>query len=716
MITKTYKRLLIGLSFIICHLSFSVALTSCNPEPDESDLYTFTGQTIESIIEQDSTLTSFNYILSRVGYDKMMATYGSYTCFAPTNDGVAYYIDSLYHDAEANIPHNGMRQPEGVSASYESQTPEERLAWLSDSLCLNIARYHITSTYKNIVSLTGNGEVNTMLGYEFSYAPQGDKTLLGGKALIIDSDNEAINGLVHVIDNVIPRFTQFAGDVFDRNKETYSIFGEALKLTGLADSLLPYTRGTYPYKQLFRSGLQGSPMFYPANGVGTTGQLECKVGFTVFAEPDEVMRRNGINNIDDLIDFANRTYGNAPEWYDYMRENGLKVSTGDDYTQRFNALNMFVAYHIVKASMSVNWLVYQKGADSYWNFAPDADPHDYYETMLPHTMMKIWAPHDVGNGLSLFINRYQTFNTLTNELASPGTNHEVVRQGVGINRSASLQAFNGYIHQLNGMLVYDQLVPKGVLHERMRVNCTSLFPELITNRLRNIATGDGQIPSTHDGSRHGVPVNYFENMKYYVEDAPNVICMAYCVHGAWRCWESDQMQFWGKYDLALKLPPVPSDVYEIRVVYAPMSYGSFMQYYIGNSSSVASMMPIGLPFDATIPVTDPRVGITNPADDGDEGVATDIAMHNRGYMRGPYSYCGHAESTGWTKTNNGRYEYGQSMTIRYVLGTVELKQGTENWLRIKSLSDATDNPVGLDFVELVPTSVLDNQTYTEDWY
>ena len=56
------------------------------------------------------------------------------------------------------------------------------------------------------------------------------------------------------------------------------------------------------------------------------------------------------------------------------------------------------------------------------------------------------------------------------------------------------------------------------------------------------------------------------------------------------------------------------------------------------------------------------------------------------------------------------------MTIRYVLGTVELKQGTENWLRIKSLSDATDNPVGLDFVELVPTSVLDNQTYTEDWY
>ena len=30
MTAKIYRRLLIGLSFIICHLSFSVALTSCS--------------------------------------------------------------------------------------------------------------------------------------------------------------------------------------------------------------------------------------------------------------------------------------------------------------------------------------------------------------------------------------------------------------------------------------------------------------------------------------------------------------------------------------------------------------------------------------------------------------------------------------------------------------------------------------------------------------
>ena len=73
MISKIKRRHLVGLSFIICHLSFSVALTSCNPEPDESDLYTFTGETIESFIKKDSTLSSFNYVLSQVGYDRLMS-------------------------------------------------------------------------------------------------------------------------------------------------------------------------------------------------------------------------------------------------------------------------------------------------------------------------------------------------------------------------------------------------------------------------------------------------------------------------------------------------------------------------------------------------------------------------------------------------------------------------------------------------------------------
>ena len=697
-----------------------ITFIACNPEPDESDLYTFTGETIESFIAKDNTLTAFNYILSRVDFDKTMATYGSYTCFAPINEGVYAYCDSLYNDTEAAILHNGMVKPADATYGendYASQPAEERLRWLSDSLCLNIAKYHITTTYRNLVSMTGSTTpIYTMLGRVIKISSETGNVVLGGKSTIISSDNEAINGLVHVVDHVVPRTDVSFPTLFERHQDEFSIFAEALEKTGLMDSILVETRGEMVFRQMARENYSGN--LYPAPGVGSTGKLECKEGFTIFAESDEVFHKNGINDINDLIAYANKVYGNATEWYDYLREKKMTVSTDKDYTERNNALNMFVAYHIVNAKMSDDWLVYEKGSNAYWNFAPDADPHDYYETMLPHTMLKIWEPHDVGTGKSLFINRYQTFNTLTNALASPGTNHELVKRGIGITRrvngvDVSLEADNGWIHYIDGLLVYDEDVPKKVLNERMRVNCTSLFPELITNDIRSIATSDGRIPSGYDGSRHGIPAQYFKNMIHY----NNNVCLAYCVHGAWRCWESDQMQFWGTYDLAFKLPPVPSGTYEIRVVYAPMSYGSFMQYYIGTSSSVSSMMPIGLPFDATVPVEDPRVGLTNANEEEDMGIATDIAMHNRGFMRGPYSYCGHAESTGWTTTNNGRFEWGTSMTVRYVLGRVDLNQSNENWLRIKTLnSDKSTNPVGLDFVELVPTSVVDNQQYTEDWY
>ena len=692
----------------------AMTVVSCNPEPDESDLYTFTGETIESLIAQDTSLTAFNSILARVGYDKMMATYGSYTCFAPTNAGVSSYCDSLYADKESIIPYNGMANPDpnGTyvdSATFASFDLSEKIQWLSDSLCLNIARYHTTSTYRNMVSMVGTGEISTMLGFEFEFNSNSGQTVLGNKATILSSDNEATNGLLHIIDNVIPRFTRFIGDIMERNKDTYSIFNEALHMTGLADSLLTYTKGSFEFRQLPRAAV--SDAISPANGSGTTGTVECKVGYTLFAESDEVMRNNQINNINDLINYANRVYGSAPEWYDYMSDHGLEVSTGDDYTNRFNALNMFVAYHILGASMSTNQLLWEKTAN-FAHYKSDAEPYDYYETMLPNTLMKLWEPNS-GTGRTIYINRYRQNNTLTDEIGTQGSEakHPIVEPGVTVIRSGSLQAYNGYVHPINKMLVYDRMVSDGVLNERMRFNCTSLFPELITNRYRYWTNGDGNIPTTHDTSRRGMPAHYFDNIKLYDEN----ICLAYCIHGWWRSYQSDQMQFWGNYDLAFKLPPVPSGVYEIRVVYSRMSYGSFMQYYYGTSSSVSSMQALGLPLDARAEVTSPQIGWTDPTQEDDLGVATDASMHNRGYMRGPYSYYGGTGVTAWSEGGCARADGGN--VVRFVLGRVPLYQGNNNWLRVKSLDpDNAQAPVGLDFIELVPSSVLDSQEMLEDWY
>ena len=61
-------------------------MTSCSEKIDESNLYTFTGETIEDfLLNRNDEFSDFNYVLKRTGYDKILSAYGTYTCFAPTN-------------------------------------------------------------------------------------------------------------------------------------------------------------------------------------------------------------------------------------------------------------------------------------------------------------------------------------------------------------------------------------------------------------------------------------------------------------------------------------------------------------------------------------------------------------------------------------------------------------------------------------------------------
>ena len=61
---KIFRRLLIGLSFIICHLSFSVALTSCSPEtfdgPDQNGIPSISGVDINMNVDQTVNQATFS--------------------------------------------------------------------------------------------------------------------------------------------------------------------------------------------------------------------------------------------------------------------------------------------------------------------------------------------------------------------------------------------------------------------------------------------------------------------------------------------------------------------------------------------------------------------------------------------------------------------------------------------------------------------------------
>lgn len=490
--------------------------------------------------------------------------------------------------------------------------------------------------------------------------------------------------------------------ILDEYNNEYSLFFEALRRTGLVDSVA----------RLHGDTLDAGPM-YDNSGYQVYTPNERKVGYTLFAETDSVMRLNGINTFDDLVAYANNTYSSASEWHDYLQVNGLSVSTGNDYTNRTNALNMFVAYHILPIAMPSNWLVYERSIRnaSIWNSAPDAEPYDYYETMLPHTLLKAWEP-GASSGNPIYLNRYQTNNTLTNEVGTQGTNHEVVRKGAEVLRSKeSVRASNGYVHPIGDMLVYDQLVATGVLHERMRFNCTSLIPELIANGLRSVYPNDvSALNGGGYGDRVGIPGNFSSNVVTYGQTK-----LYYNVHGMWRAWQSDQLQMWDYIDFAIKLPPVPKGVYELRIPYAPMARGGKIEYSL-STNPYAAFGTLDI-FDATVdPMTDPSIGWTDALYEEDRGIASDKTMRERGYMRAPYSY---ARGGGWwSETYNCRYEsaYG-TMLLRKIVGRIQM-DGQTQWLRIKVIDpDSYYSVISmLDYIELCPVSVCDNSTYMEDWY
>lgn len=690
-----------------------IGLTGCNPEPDESDLFTATGETAADYIDRKAELSSFKQILTKVGLYRNLSAYGEYTCFIPTNDAVATYIEELYNDPEAAIPHNGMT--------------ENSLEGLTDSLCNDIARYHLVAgTVMTTIDMGGGtGSVNTMLRIPFTSDGTSGQIVLNNMATIIEPDSVVTNGVVHVIDKVIPRNTRLMSEEMERLAE-FSIFAEAMELTGLADSVTKSKKDmTYTIsdiKDVDSNGNTTSDLYAPD---------ECKIMYTIFAEPDSIMNLNGIYNIDDLIRYANDVYGGAAAWYDYLTETGQTVSTGDDYTNRFNALNMFVAYHILYAGMPEDELVYERSNKWLkaltWNYVNDAQPFDYYETMLPHTILKIWQPQPMVTRKSLYINRYIAFNTLTDEVGTMGSAgmHPVLREGVKINRTTdhapgaqnwNVQTYNGYLHSLQGMLVYDEMVPKGVLHERLRFDSTTLLPEMINNGFRMSNSDEiSALNAGGSGARVAFPLNYFDNVVSYTSENR----FRYNVKGAYNAWQSDTFQGWGDYDLAIKLPPVPTNTYEFRIFYTPMGHGGMMQFYLGNSSSLQSMMALDVPLDVRIPYTDPRIGSTPFYEEDDLGVATDAALRNRGYMRGLFSYVDHPEYGDGNSTDHNMRSDARNASFRKIMGRMQLKQSEEYWFRIKNVIPNDGNLARkwqFDYIEFVPLDVVDNDMYSEDWY
>ncbi len=234
-------------------------------------------------IEENPEYSYFQELLIEGNLNITLTAYNpkgnNYTLFLPTNDAVQSFLDvHNYSDIDQIL----------ADKAYVDA----------------LVRYHVVNSqiirnnfpYGPLPDTTLTGNQLTI-----SYTSSGDTVLpvINNYAKVTRYDIELTNGYVHVINNVLVPPVSSSYDWLAGQMDEFSIFKEALDITGLRDS--------------FKLSGPGNSIFYPEN--------------SLLVEPDALFEKNNIYSINDLVS---------------------RYSPDDEnYTSESNKLYEFVSYHIL---------------------------------------------------------------------------------------------------------------------------------------------------------------------------------------------------------------------------------------------------------------------------------------------------------------------------------------------------------------------------------
>ncbi len=647
---KMLKRTLYS---VLCTLCLMPAFTSCGDDLSQENYYTFTGEMVSDYLDnRPETFSQFTQILQKSGMYGMMATYGTYTCLAPTNEAVNEYL-----------------RDRGLS-SVDQLTKAE-----CDTLSWN---HILTETYFTTDLADGNFPSANMNDRFLTFSCDSD-ALNDGNVMyyvnmaskLIVRDDSVENGVVHTLDHVIQPSSLYLPEKLQEDKNI-TLFMSALTLTGLNDSLYSYLDEKYSvgtdsiYKGIIfhRTGANYR-MYYPEKRMKR---------YTAFVETNQVFADAGINNLDDLKAYAKQVYDEM-----FPDDAG---QYDEDWTNRKNPLNRFIAYHLLPYYGGVNdFTISESGIDYKTTCAmPNLiDCTDWYTTMLPGTVMKMSSPSE-----GLFINRkgvasrYSVKGIMVYTPSEMKTIHDKLLEDAGYEiEPLNQQALNGIYHYIDGILTYNTTTRDVVFNDRIRWNVITMSSEFLNAGAR--------------GNTNGQHLTGFKQVDGW--DFHGIVpTLALRERGVWMATYSDAVDLIGQFDVSFKLPPVPANTYEIRFAYGAGNDRGVVQIYFGEKDN---MQPMGLPIDFRIWGGDPSIGWVADTEDNEENRAIDKAMHNRGFMKDMDSW--NQGGSNNLRANNGKY--------RKILTTQALDPNKEYWLRIKLVIENSEAELPINYFEFCPKSV-----------
>lgn len=662
------KRICKSLRLLLAVLC--VGLASCTEHFMEGNLYTFRGETVGSYLEKNADLYGhFIDILNRTGYMSLMKAYGTYTCFAPTDEAIerfAYVQDSIWR---ASL------QPESDHERWTGVT-SPRWEEFSDSMCLVIARTHILS--KTVLSMDFDGSDvlrqknlnDRFLTVSYGVNEELRSLIYINDALLLLSDQEVENGVIHTMADVV---NPSALMVPQQIAETpfLSIFDAALRMTGLDGAMQEYV--DMDYVRIDES--YAATRYY---------------GYTAFCETNEVFARYGIYNVEDLL-------RQCQKWY--------PEATDPDPHSPDNALNRFMRYHLLDRKLLYSRAVcygiekYQNGSLIFTSEGVHtirSDRNEYFET-LQGTMLKVSRPLSVlvyGSELILnfskeHINNDGAYHCPAGKRGAMVNVHVLRPEDVRADEEHYPQynqdALNGTILLIDEPLIYDEDVMVGsVLHEPIRLDVASLLPELTTNNIRYGDNPDFPMSGYYEVCL--IPPGYSNSLQIYTPD-PHFRYVGNSISA--NSYEGDEIIFDVEGDIAVRLPHVPEGTYELRLAYTSYDNRATVQFYVDNVIT-------GIPVDMSILANNPLVGWVRDSETPDNGVANDKQMKNRGYLKGLTT------QKVINATLTGR---DSPQCLRLVLTTKYFSKG-DHWVRVKPVGDNTGKGVQLDYLELVPVGWL----------
>jgi len=689
----------------ICFIVLAVAIfVGCTEDVDTSARYVFRERTIASYLEDHEQFSEYVRLLkeqkvsdvSETSVYQLMTAYGYYTCFAPTNDAIQKYLDSLV--IKGIIP----------EADWNSFPDERTLDSIRSVLVLNSildgTKQEKTYITPEFPKTNEEFDINTMADRKISVTYDKkdlDSCSIDGICPVSkkNRDIEAINGFIHEVGYVINPSNETLGSTLHKftldPESNLSIMAKLVEACGLVDSLSKVKDERY--EQLYKTG--AFPSFkWQLRGWEIPAPEHRKYGYTLFAETDDFWEAELSKDREDitLSDIANwaENKGYYPD-----------AINDDNYTEENNLLNQFTTYHLLPQRIPVDKLALHYNERGYnyknKNQAPVIPVWAHYVTMGKRRLLRIWESAESGGP---YLNRFPKLNNGRQEDYHEKECSEENR-GIEIKTDESsgiIKLINAVIYPIHAPLAYTDRVRSELAKQRLRYDAWELQPEAMNNDMRLVSKTDAIWYFSSDPDKQ-----YFQNVT--VNSKRTNFMLLSGRDQNWPNYQGDELLAEGVYDITITLPPVPmTGVYEIRMGVSTYSgTRGICQVYWGSRKD--QLVPQGIPVNMQLGGNSENnmLGWEKDTEDDDYNAEVDKKMRNNGFMKGP-KYI--VASAGGTETNRMNAGATRRIVVRETMSP-----DVVYYMRFKTVQpDFTQKQLFVDYLEWCPKEVFDNPEFPED--